>query len=53
MQIEGLISIALTFVTLQENYRQKMVHSSYPTQKMFAEGGTGSKHVDSNKLNAH
>jgi hypothetical protein len=29
---------------------KKMVHSSYPTQKMFAEGGTGSKHVDSNTV---
>jgi hypothetical protein len=28
---------------------KKMVHSSYPTQKMFAEG-TGSKHVDSNTV---
>jgi hypothetical protein len=40
MQIEGLISIALTFVLAfaMKTTGKKMVHSSYPTQKMFAEG---------------
>lgn len=40
MQIEGLISIALTFAlaVAMKTVGGKMVHSSYPTQKMFAEG---------------